>query len=57
MIKGTTKLGDDKPGEDGEELMVEEPKEVVLKSMFPTDMQQDIRAHVFVEWLCMASKM
>lgn len=39
MNEGTTKSPDDnKPAEDGEELMAEEPEEVELESMFPTDM-------------------
>lgn len=38
MNEGTTKSPDDKPAEDGEELMAEEPEEVELESMFPTEM-------------------
>lgn len=34
MNDGTTKLPDNKPAEDGGELMAEEPEEVELDSMF-----------------------
>lgn len=38
MNEGTTKSPDDRPAEDGEELMAEELEEVELESMFPTEM-------------------
>lgn len=37
MNDGATKLPDNKPAEDGGELMAEEPEEVELDSMFSAD--------------------
>ena len=57
MNEGTTKLPDDKPAEDGGELMAKEPKEFELESMFPADVLRDTEENVFVEWLCIVAKM
>lgn len=57
MNEGTTKLPDDKPAEDGGELMAKEPEEFELESMFPADVLRDTEEHVFVEWLCIVAKM
>lgn len=37
MNKGTTKLPDNKPADDGGELMAEQAEEVEFENMFPAD--------------------
>lgn len=37
MSKGTTKLPENKPAEDGGEFMEEQAEEVELENMFPAD--------------------
>lgn len=37
MSKGTTKLPENKPAEDGGESMAEQAEEVELENMFPAD--------------------